>query len=241
MYSKKSQFIVFCSAVLMLASGSSVADDETEKIRAGLESMTNGGIGEIVESPMEGVYEVLINNRLYYVYAKGEHVLIGSVFNVENGTELKQEKAKRLIYETVEGTPVEQMVVMKPAESKRYLTVFTDVDCFYCRRFHSEVPELLEAGLEVRYLAFPRAGIGSESYNVMVSVWCAEDTPQAMTDAKNGLKIDEITCPNPVADQYEVGVRAGIQGTPTLITDDGEVIFGYVPFQELLAMLGLAS
>ncbi len=225
----------------MLASGYSVADDEVEKIRAGLESMTSGGIGEIVESPMEGVYEVLINNRLYYVYAKGKHVLIGSVFNVESGTELKQEKAKRLIHQAVEDTPVEQMVVMKPAESKRYLTVFTDVDCFYCRRFHNEVPELLEAGLEVRYLAFPRAGIGSESYKVMVSVWCAEDAPQAMTDAKNGQKINEMTCPNPVAEQYEVGVNAGVQGTPTLITDDGEVIFGYVPFQELLTMLGLTS
>lgn len=239
MSSKNFKFITFCSAVLILASGYSVADDEVEKIRAGLESMTSGGIGEIVESPMEGVYEVLINDRLYYVYAKGEHVLIGSVFNVENGTELKQEKAKRLIHGAVVDTPVEQMVVMKPTESKRYLTVFTDVDCFYCRRFHSEVPELLEAGLEVRYLAFPRAGIGSESYNVMVSVWCAEDAPQAMTDAKNGLKIDEITCPNPVAEQYEVGIKAGIQGTPTLITDDGEVIFGYVPFHELLAMFGL--
>ena len=90
-------------------------------------------------------------------------------------------------------------------------------------------------------MAFPRAGVESESYNKIVNVWCSDDQQKAMTDAKNGVKLPAASCTNPIADQYRQGVQAGINGTPTLVLDDGTMIGGYVPANELLSRVGLSS
>jgi len=134
----------------------------------------------------------------------------------------------------------EQMIVFPPGgEPKAVLNVFTDTDCGFCRKLHADVPELNAYGIEVRYLAFPRAGIGSETYDKMVSAWCADDRNDAMTRLKQGRTIPSKSCDNPVAEHYEIGQIIGIQGTPTIITADGEVIGGYVPAAEMAKGLGV--
>ena len=112
--------------------------------------------------------------------------------------------------------------------------MFTDIDCGYCRRLHSEIEQLQENGVEVRYAAFPRAGVGSDSYKKYVSVYCAKDQNVTMTLAKAGKMPEPATCDNPVADQYKLGQKLGITGTPTLIFEDGEMQPGYAPWKELL-------
>ena len=119
-------------------------------------------------------------------------------------------------------------------EVKHRLLVFTDIDCGYCRRMHSEIELLQENGVEVRYAAFPRAGVGSDSYNKYVSVYCAKDQNTTMTLAKAGETLDAATCDNPVADQYQLGQKLGITGTPTLIFESGDMQPGYAPWNELL-------
>src|SRR5690625_383339 len=113
------------------------------------------------------------------------------------------------------------------------LMVFTDVDCGYCRRLHQQIEEYTEAGIRVKYMAFPRAGVGSETYDKMVSIWCADDPQRAMTIAKSGQQPAPARCDNPVEEQYRLGKQLGVTGTPSLITPNGEMIPGYVPPQQL--------
>ena len=134
-----------------------------------------------------------------------------------------------------------KMIVFGPASPKRTLTVFTDVDCPYCARLHQEVPQLTAAGVKVRYLLFPRAGVGSETYKRSVAVWCAKDRAKALATAKAGGKIDMKTCPNPVDEHLKLGAEVGVEGTPALVFDDGRVVPGYAPAAQLLAALGLAG
>ena len=133
------------------------------------------------------------------------------------------------------------MIVFAPEETKYTVTVFTDVDCLYCAKLHREMAALNDYGIKVRYLAFPRAGIHSETYNKMVSVWCADDTQKAMTQAKLNRRVEPKQCKNPVKDHYNMGQLVGVNGTPTMIFDNGELYPGYIPPETLLQALRAGS
>lgn len=189
-------------------------------------------IGAVEPTPMEGVYRVEVNNREIYIYSKGDFVMIGDVYDVLNRVDLGERRRMQKIAASLDSIPESEMIHMGgPLE--RYVTVFTDTDCSYCQRFHLTVPELQNRGIQVRYLMFPRAGIGSDSYNEAVSVWCAEDQASAMTLAKAGGNVEYRNCENPVASQYELGQEVGVQGTPTLILDSGKVITGFMTPDQL--------
>jgi len=113
------------------------------------------------------------------------------------------------------------------------LMVFTDIDCGYCRKLHAQVDEYNKQGIAIHYLSFPRAGIGSRSYEKAVAVWCADDQQTALTQAKLGTEPDPLQCENPVAEQYQLGIDLGVTGTPALLTSSGQLIPGYVPPEQL--------
>ena len=117
------------------------------------------------------------------------------------------------------------------------MTVFTDVDCGYCRKFHNEIDQYNNLGISIKYLAFPRAGIDSESYTKMVSAWCSDQADLSITLLKDNKSIPSNSCENSVAEQFELGRTLGITGTPALITQSGKLLPGYVPAQELLMLL----
>jgi thiol:disulfide interchange protein DsbC len=132
------------------------------------------------------------------------------------------------------------MLKFKPkGETRAVVSVFTDVDCGYCRKLHLEMADMNALGIEVRYLAFPRAGVGSPTYDKIVSAWCADDRNQALTDLKLGKDIPNRACPNPVAKQYELGHDIGVTGTPAIVLEDGRLLPGYMPAAELAGLLGL--
>jgi thiol:disulfide interchange protein DsbC len=172
-----------------------------------------------------------------YTDATGSHFIAGDLYQVEasgvkNLTDIGRRKERQAI---LSGLDDSKLVVFSPSgEVKHSLLVFTDIDCGYCRRLHSEIEQLLENGVEVRYAAFPRAGVGSESHAKYVSVYCAKDQNQAMTLAKQGETPEVATCNNPIAEQYQLGQKLGITGTPTLIFESGEMQPGYAPWQDLL-------
>lgn len=219
------------------------AADAPEDFRARLSEFIGPDlpIGAISETPLADVYEVTAGNRVLYVAMKDELILVGSLYDTERGVNLGEEKqneiTRRMAEEEIGKLSVDDMVVFKGDESKRHITVFTDVECGYCRRLHQEVPQLNEAGIEVRYLAYPV--ISQNSYPNAVSVWCADDQQTAMTQAKLGRQIESRTCDNPVDAQLELGRKLGVRGTPFLVLDDFSVIPGYVPAKELIRQMGL--
>jgi thiol:disulfide interchange protein DsbC len=133
----------------------------------------------------------------------------------------------------------EDMVVFAPAQTKAVINVFTDVDCGYCRKLHLEVPRLNELGIEVRYLAFPRGGLDSPSYSRMVTAWCAADRNDTITRMKKGEEFPNRTCNNAVAAEYELGLEVGVSGTPAILLEDGRLLPGYAPAEELAKLVGI--
>ena len=196
------------------------------------------------ESPMPGVYEVqVINGPILFVHEQGEYLFEGGLLKVsESGIVDTMEERKAIKRRDVfAARSTDDMIIFKPeGESKAIMNVFTDVDCGYCRKFHQEVPELNAMGIEVRYLAFPRAGIPSGSYDKIAKAWCAEDQQDALTKVKSGRSVDVEVCEdNPVAEQYAFGTELGVTGTPAIILMDGTLIPGYQPAKKFAEVLGL--
>ena len=233
----------FCLSVLACLAVSFPAiagEDDVKRIKAQLaEAFPDLEAAAITPSPAAGIYEVEIESKIVYATSDGKYLFMGDLVDLgsrSNLTETRRGGARlRLLNQLGEA----EMLVIGPDKPKRTVTVFTDVDCPYCSKFHLDVPTLNKAGVKVRYLLYPRAGIGSESYKRAVAVWCARDRAKGIGMAKAGEKLDMKTCANPVEKHYRLGGKLDIGGTPAIILDDGKVLPGYVPAPRLLAMLGL--
>lgn len=224
---------------LVSMSLSSVALADKAAVQKKLASLIPGGEKlPITESGVKGLYQVTVGAKIVYISADGQYVINGTIVNLdtrENLTEVALNNARQQLLKTI---PVDSMIVY-PAQgdTKRVITVFSDVDCPYCKKFHAEIPQLNQAGIEVRYLAYPRAGIGSDSFKKAISVWCNDKPAEAMNEVMKGKAIPSKYCENPVIDHMQLVERFGVTGTPNIIFDSGEMIPGYAPYQELIKML----
>jgi thiol:disulfide interchange protein DsbC len=194
-------------------------------------------IDKIRVSELPGFYEVIASGQILYISKDQSFLFPGPLLKIEQEKliNLSQNSLRRLEMEKaperaalMASVAEEDMVVFRAPEEKYVVDVFTDVDCAYCRRLHQNMDGYLSRGITIRYLAFPRAGVGSGAYNKLVSVWCAKDRQSAMNDAKLHNKFDIKDCDNPVADQYAMTRQLGLTGTPALILSDGELISGFM-------------
>lgn len=196
--------------------------------------------------PVAEFYQVQVEGGpLLFVHSSGDYFFQGDLLQIQSGqivnileTQYIEERRKHF-----QGRSAEDLIVFKPeGETAAIINVFTDIDCGYCRKLHREVPELNARGIEVRYLAFPRAGIPSESYNKITTAWCAENKQDVMTQLKAGKSVATDICENnPVATHLELGSAMGVTGTPAIVLMDGTMIPGYQPAADLAALLGLNS
>lgn len=183
----------------------------------------------ISETPIESILQVQINNDIIYVSADGEYLLQGQIMEIDTRTNITDQAKSGIRLGLLADLNRDQQISFSPEQPKYDLLVFTDIDCGYCRKLHNQMTEYNEEGIAIHYMAFPRAGIGSASYDKFVSVWCADDQQAALTLAKNGGDPDPQECSNPIAEQYDLGRDVGVTGTPALITTDGTLIPGYMP------------
>ncbi len=201
-------------------------------------------VADIQPAEAEGVYEVSFKDRgSVYLLGDGQHFFVGDLYQLQEGRILNvtEQKKNAPRAELMAGISRDDMIVFSPeGEVKASVVVFTDVDCGYCRKLHREVPRMNELGIEIKYLAYPRAGVGSPSYNKIASAWCADDRNAALTAIKAGEALENNVCDgNPVAEQFEVGIKAGLNGTPAIVLESGELIPGYMPADKLAKTLGI--
>jgi thiol:disulfide interchange protein DsbC len=188
-------------------------------------------------APIAGLTEVQTEDDLIYVSNDGKYLLAGNIIDIANKrnlTEVSRAAARRGLLKAITAS---QMIVFAPSHPKYTITVFTDVDCGYCRKLHSQIADYNKAGIAVDYLFFPREGLGSASFDKAVSVWCASDRQKALTDAKKGMSLPKTNCTNPVTMDYNLGIKVGVDGTPAIYAADGTQLGGYLSPTELRAKL----
>lgn len=214
------------------------ADADLSRVKAALvKSFPDAANGSLRPSPVAGLYELVMGAQVYYVSTDGKHLFLGDMVEVRTRTNLTEGAREKISVQMLNEISESDMIVLAPKETRHTITVFTDVDCSYCARLHLDVPELNRRGVKVRYLLYPRAGIGSETYRRSVAAWCAADRATAVGIAKSGGRLEMKTCTNPVERHYHLGERLGVSGTPTIYLENGRKIPGYVPPAQLLALI----
>lgn len=228
------------SAILLaLAAGGALAADPAEqKVRDAIKTLVpDARIDSVTRTELAGFYEVVMGGQPLYVSADGRFLFSGALWDIAGKRNLTEARLASVRKGTLDAVGADQRIVYAATQPKHVITVFTDIDCGYCRRLHQQMAEYNNAGITVEYLFFPRAGIGSESYDKAVSVWCAADRNAALTKAKNGEPLENKTCANPIASQFDLGHKVGVSGTPAVIAEDGTQIGGYLTPEQMIARL----
>ena len=198
-------------------------------------------IESIEPSSLKGIYKVYYGDlQPIYVSEDGNFFIYGDMYKIgsNNITNLTKQEIKGRRSDILDSIPADELIIFKSNNELVSITVFTDVDCGYCRKLHSQIDEYNQAGITIKYAAFPRSGIGTQTFTKMVGAWCSEDPKQAMTDLKNDKKMNLDFCEEqPIARHYIIGQKLGINGTPAIITPDGDLIPGYVSPEELLLQI----
>jgi thiol:disulfide interchange protein DsbC len=181
-------------------------------------------------SPVPGIYEMARGADIVYVTADGKYAFGGDLYDVASDVNLSDRRRRDVRVQLLGEVPDSQAVIFSPKVPKYTVTVFTDVDCGYCRKMHSEIAKYNELGIRVRYLFFPRSGPNTESWAKAEAVWCSANRNEALTRAKRGDDIKAPKCANtPVARDYELGKDVGLRGTPAIVLANGDMLPGYMP------------
>ena len=198
-------------------------------------------IESIEESVIDGLFKVYFGDlQPLYVSEDGNYFIYGDLYQIEKGSVknlslVDLDNRRKVLLDAI---PVEDLIQYKSENQKHNIFVFTDVDCGYCRKFHSQISEYNNLGISVNYAAFPRSGIDGETYQKMVSVWCSDDKKNLLSTLKEDGEIKSLFCTNqPITEQYNLGKNLGVTGTPAIFTSNGSQIKGYVPPDELIKRL----
>ncbi|WP_339866062.1 DsbC family protein [Pseudohongiella nitratireducens] len=194
---------------------------------------------QISSTPMADLFEVVISSgEVLFADKSGTYLIAGEMFMTrpDGLVNLTAETRKTQVAQMLQNVPEEEMIIFPADDPKAEITVFTDVDCTYCRRLHGEIEQINDYGITVRYMAYPRGGQASPALAKMISVWCAGDAQgraEALTDAKHGETLPQWQCENPVMSHYNLGNRIGVTGTPAIVMSDGTLMPGYAPADTL--------
>jgi len=220
-------FLVACAGC------ASAEDPQLEKVRKVVTSspaLVGVTPDMITKSTAPGLYQVQKGSAYGYVTSDGRYLITGDMIDLVSGEEITEKQREGARLAVLKQFGPDQVIEFAPKDPKYVVTVFTDVDCGYCRKLHSEISQYNAQGIAVRYLFYPRSGPNTPSFEEAKAVWCSADRKEALTQAKRGVHLNAPTnCPNPVQRHYDAGDALGINATPMMVLQDGEIVRGYVP------------
>jgi len=180
---------------------------------------------------------VIMGPNLYYATDDGKYIFQGSLIDLDTRVDLSAQRLKGIRLGLLKKVKEKDMIIFPAARQRHVITVFTDIDCGYCRKLHKEIKQYTSRGISVHYLSFPRTGLNTPSYYKAEAVWCSKDRKDALTRAKLGEKVTAPKCDNPVRMEMQLGDELGVTGTPAIFLEDGTLLPGYVPAAKLAAEL----
>jgi thiol:disulfide interchange protein DsbC len=214
------------------------ADAKVDQRAAIVKKFGDIKLEDVRMSPVNGVYEITRGAEVSYVSADGRYAILGDLIDVDADANLSENRRRAIRNRILETVPESEMLVFTPKDPKYTVTIFTDIDCGYCRRLHSQIAEYNRLGIRVRYLFFPRSGPNTESWHKAEAVWCSVNRNDALTRAKNGEDIKAPKCPTEIIKRdFELGQRLAVDGTPAIFLSSGEMLPGYAPPGQLVRYL----
>jgi len=245
----KSSISYVLVAFMMLPAVSFAADakkgidkKDVEKVQAAIRKIIPKSIisaKDIRQSPLPNFYEVTYFTYVYYISKDGRYLIDGNLLDLNTRKNLTTPRVLAARMNTLNSIGEEKMIIFSPPANKvkHTITVFTDIDCPYCRLMHNQIDQYMKLGIKVRYMLFPRAQANTPTYKKAIAVWCSKDRNAALTRAKAGKTLSPGKCDHPIAEHVQIGSAMGVTGTPSIISSSGQVIPGFVAAKELEAIL----
>ena len=238
---------IVAGVVLFGLTQSSSADEQHQQFKEILNKLSPAAftIKQVNDTPLDNIKEVVIEtamgSQVFYLSSNGEFLFDGTLINTlkqENLTESTRADIRKSYLATIGEA---QRINFFPEKMEHTITVFTDTDCGYCRKLHSEMEQYHELGIGISYVFFPRAGMNSPAFENAVSIWCSDNQQEAMNKSQMGQALEQISCDNPVQFHFETAIKSGLAqiGTPSIVTQNGQLIRGYVPAKSLKQRLDL--
>lgn len=189
---------------------------------------------EIFESPIEGWYTIRKGAIIAYISADGRYLLQGDMIDLQDNSNLTEQARNDARVVMLSAVPDEDLIIFSPDKVQHSVSIFTDIDCTFCRRLHSQIDDYMEQGIEIRYFLYPRNGPSSPSWAKAEKVWCADDRNEALTLAKLDKEYSTHICDSSiVSNHYLMGQDVGLRGTPAIVLHDGTLFSGYLPPAQL--------
>ncbi|NOQ90984.1 MAG: thioredoxin fold domain-containing protein [Gammaproteobacteria bacterium] len=210
-------------------------DPVAQLTRALAKSMPSVKPSKISATPIEGLFEVVVGSQVVYMSADSRYMIEGDLFDLRTKTNISEGAKSAIRLAAIDELGADNMLIYRPETVKNTITVVTDIDCPYCRKLHSEIPDYLKNNVEVRYIFMPLKG--SRDMKKTISVWCSDDKQLALDIAKAGGEIEDKSCKNPIKNHLALARDLGVRGTPAIVLEDGSLLPGYVPVDKLVAEL----
>lgn len=229
--------IVALAAAGLAATPGIAADDpaELQRVRETVATLFTGiDEDDIFASSIDGWYTVRKGAIIAYISADGRYLLQGDLIDLEGQVNLSEQDRNNARVKMMSTVSDEATIVFTPDTVRHRVSVFTDIDCTFCRRLHSQIEEYMDEGIEVRYFLYPRSGPASESWVKAEKVWCSDDRNEALTLAKQDKTFESRECDSSiVSSHYAMGQDVGLRGTPAIVLEDGTLFSGYLPPKQL--------
>ena len=226
------------TAALLFVSVPALAEEVSAELQAVRDTVSEHfaeiGADDVFESPIDGWYTIRKGAIIAYITGDGRYLLQGDLIDLENNANLSEESRNDARVIMMSAVPNEELIVFTPENVEHTVSIFTDIDCTFCRRLHAQMDQYMEQGIEIRYFLYPRNGPTSPSWAKAESVWCADDRNEALTLAKLDQEYPSRTCDSSiVSNHYSIGQDVGLRGTPAIVLDDGTLFSGYLPPEQL--------
>lgn len=229
--------LVMASAALALLAGTALAADDAElqHVRETVSGMFSGiEADDVFASEIDGWYTIRKGAIIAYISGDGRYLLQGDLIDLKESTNLSEKSRNGARAKMMSAVPEKELIVYTPETVRHTVSVFTDIDCSFCRRLHSQLDDYMAEGIEIRYFLYPRNGPTSESWVKAQNVWCADNRNEALTLAKLDKTFPMHECDSSVvSSHYAIGQDVGLRGTPAIVLEDGTLFSGYLPAKQL--------
>jgi thiol:disulfide interchange protein DsbC len=217
----------------------SLSNSASEAALAAVAARIEGAkVSELHPTPVPGIYEYRQGTAIAYVSEDGRFAFTGDMYRLKDKSNVTDERRREVRRELIGAVPESSMIIFSPKNPRYTVTVFTDVDCQYCRALHRQIADYNRLGIKIRYVSFPRSGPNTASWTKAEQVWCSPDRLGALTLAKMGELLPQAVCKvNPVAQEYALGLKLALPGTPGIVTANGDLLPGYLAPEQLLEAL----
>lgn len=213
------------------------ADDaaELQHVRETVAGMFSGIDQEdIFPSDVDGWYTIRKGAIIAYISADGRYLLQGDLIDLAEQVNLSEKDRNGARAKMMASVSDDATIVFTPEKVRHSVSVFTDIDCTFCRRLHNQIQEYMDEGIEVRYFLYPRNGPTSPSWAKAEQVWCSDDRNEALTLAKLDKDFQTRDCDSSIVSaHYSMGQDVGLRGTPAIVLEDGTLFSGYLPPKQL--------